>query len=225
METLINPNQIRDGESSKKIVNIVENGTLARNGSVYSGFDSSNYLTIGGIYNGGIFSPNEKVQSFANFFSSADSWEINGSFVLGNITNNQMILSINTNEDKGVAFYYNYNSSNPTNTLKCSFFTQAILSIETESNYITTNTKYYFKVQFTGSEYKVYLNTDGETYDNTTLVGSETNANKCYDVNELRIGKSPWSGVGSLNSDAEIDLADWNIKKNGELFWQGIETF
>ena len=226
METLINSNQILGGTGSKiKILNVVQNGSLTRNGSVYSDFSSSNYLQLGDNINGGYISLGNNVKNFNNFFSTANSWEVNGSFTLGNITNNQMILSSDTGESKGIYFYYNYNDENPNNTLTIVFCASGgLVIIRTEANYITANTKYYFRLQFTGSEYKFYLNTDGETYDNTTLIGYETNANKCYDTNDLRIGKSPWAGIGSLNSDAEINLADWNIKKNGEYFWKGVET-
>lgn len=76
METLINPNQINS--KPIKILNVVQTGTLTRDGAVFSGFSSSNYLRLGARVDKGILSLDSSTyfKNFPSSINNSNNWEI-----------------------------------------------------------------------------------------------------------------------------------------------------
>lgn len=211
------------GGSSKeiKILNVVQNGSLYRSdGTKFTNFSGSNYLTIGGVVQNGIFSQTQNVLHFGDFFASADSWEINGSFKFEDTTLNEYETFFTGSADKtGVYLQYLGNTSQISidYAINGNWITRVI------SDTLTKGSKYYFRIVFNGEDYKFYLNTDGQTYDNTTLKDTYINAVKITDTDYCEIGRNGTTSSRNPAVHCEIDIADWNIKKNGEIWLKGVE--
>lgn len=211
METKINPNQI----NGAKILNVVPKGSIVRSISKFSNFSQDNYLFLGNVMEGGFIGFDE-IKDFSNFFSTANSWEINGSFKLTDLANTwQPIISVSTDaEYNGIVVQKDGNN-------KLNFYFSKIDEDGINTSFsLSANTKYYFRFQFTGTEYKAWVNTDGQTYDNTTLIGTVNSSNKCGDCDSFYIGRSSYNG--EYIDGGEIDLLDWSIKKDGNIWWEGV---
>ena len=59
-----------------KILNVVENGSLTRNGSAISGFSSSNYLQPADRINNNIINFSDGIKNISSLISAANSWEM-----------------------------------------------------------------------------------------------------------------------------------------------------
>lgn len=79
------------------------------------------------------------------------------------------------------------------------------------------NTKYWYKLSFTGSEYFAYRSTDGETF---TLLGSLALSGKLYSGSNIYFGFKPYGGESDV-FDGEIDISQSYIKIDNEIAWQG----
>ena len=223
-ETLINSNQIRDGGGSSKeikILNVVQTGTLTRNGAVVSGFSTSNYLQLGARVDKGILSLDSSTytKNFGDVVETANSWEwcfkihfidnpsspITLQYIFANIAGYGSHIRVNTSIKKLFLGLSNVDGDDSIGYIE---------GITT----LVDDTDYYVKVEFTGSAYNLYLSTDGTTWN---LEGTITSSTKIIKRgNGWIIGSDSSSGyfLGG------IIISDWYIKINGEYWWKGVET-
>jgi hypothetical protein len=166
-------------------------GTLTINGSIISGFSNSNYLILPGTFHLG----GSDVSSFeieCSFTTPADM--SNPFYVLDGrvrllMSNSPQVLTLVISETGNF---------------------QTITGITT----LTASTKYYVKIEYDGTEYKLYLSTDGSTYNleataTTTVVPEDSSSYKI----------SPFT-----NAITSTDMSDWFIKRNGQIIWQGMDA-
>lgn len=79
------------------------------------------------------------------------------------------------------------------------------------------NTKYWYKLTFTGNEYIAGRSTDGENF---TQLGSLSSTSKLYSGYNIYFGFKPYGSADDA-FNGEIDIARSYIKIDGETVWQG----
>ena len=159
---------------------------------VASGFSTSNYLSIGNGFNPG-----------------SATFEIFLDFTTGSSLTNQAIFDTCRSEKYGI--------------LICLLNSKIFVSagngswiIDGGSYAPTTNTHYYVKFVFTGSQYALMVSTDGETWTDSIRVNSSSTLNFS---NEPRLGysqRTSWGFSGSMN------LLNCYININGEKYWEAV---
>jgi hypothetical protein len=212
METLINPNQI----AGRKIVNIYQTGVLTRYGSVVTSFSDSNYFSTSARLDERILCIDNVNQKSIKPMLDADNWEMNVKIKFSSLTKTaQGIISPVTDMCFIHLETYNYNKL----SLLLSTTSGSYNHTEQPIDYtVQTDTWYWIKFSFDSEKYVLKISTDGTNY--TTLVEISDTNKPTY--SEIRYARSYPSG---RSLDGEIDLQETNIKVDGELFWQGIETF
>lgn len=133
--------------------------------------------------------------------ASNSSFEIGGSFTTSENLGNHIV--------SGAISIRIYSGSNP--KLRVNVNDQNI----TGTTALSDSTKYYMKVEYDGTDYKIWLSTDGTNYslDVSTAATSSLSNNSW-----IRLGQ------GTAPTIQSIDLADWYIKKNGIMVWQGTDA-
>ena len=203
METKINPNQINSNPI--KILNVVQTGTLTRDGAVFSGFSNSNYLQLGARVDKGILSLDSSTY-YKNCSNISDSIELIVKIKTGsNLTPFQNIIGWDDTIDLYIENSYLkiWNASQNT----------ALVGWELSANSI-----YWIKVTINGTSKILSYSTDGVIYSDVST--EDTTLAKYY---TCRIG----NGVSnSLNRPflGFIYLDETYIKSNGEYWWKGVET-
>lgn len=206
-ETLINPNQIA---GATKILNVVENGSLTRNGAVYSGFSSSNYLQLGNIVDNGYISLSNNVKDFGAMTESADSWEM--VFKFKHISSEVGVLfACDVSEGSQIVI-----SSSVELDLSNSSGNWSIGSA-TGTTTLEIGTTYWLKIEFTGDAYVLSLSTDGINYTIEITISSST---KLTNRGDYVIGKN--NGGYPLKDDLFIEGC--SIKADSEYWWKGVEN-
>lgn len=82
------------------------------------------------------------------------------------------------------------------------------------------NTLYYFKLQFTGTEYILSLSTDGTNWNTEATVESSTPI--YVSQSPLAIGSNLWNNEANTTYwDGSIDLSESYIKINNQVWWTG----
>jgi hypothetical protein len=101
--------------------------------------------------------------------------------------------------------------------------TSANLANISGSYTVKTNTTYWLKVQFTGTQYVMSYSTDGKTFTTDYTLTSST---KLYeDGKPLSLGANQYSnGVNGAMATGSIDLKECYIKQNGNITWRGMTT-
>lgn len=79
------------------------------------------------------------------------------------------------------------------------------------------NTKYWYKLTFTGTEYIAERSTDGENF---TQLGSLSSTSKLYSGYNIYFGFKPYGSADDA-FNGEIDIALSHIKIDGETVWHG----
>lgn len=80
---------------------------------------------------------------------------------------------------------------------------------------LSDSTKYYMKVEYDGTDYKIWLSTDGTNYSlDVSAAATSSLSNNSW----IRLCQ------GAAPTIQSIDLADWYIKKNGIMVWQGMDV-
>lgn len=220
--TQINLSQI---DSKLKILNVVQTGTLTRDGAVFSGFSSNGYLRLGARVDKGILSLDSStyVKDFTGFYN-ANTIEINGSFVCtaqqtGGLAAQYPMAG--TSNKNGIYVELKNKDDIVTFAVAIGDGTNYVYSTEQD---ISFNTKYYFRISCSIENniltFTTYLNTDGQTYDNTTKISTDTITSPV--ISGITIGTLNWTSNYDLRGS--VDIADWSIKKNGEFWWKGVET-
>lgn len=221
-ETLINSNQIRDGIGGKiKILNVIQEGTLNRDGAVFSGFSTSNYLQIGARVDKGILSLDSATytKDFGSIVSIADSWEmvIKFKFVSQTVSSYDKFICLYCNcTVYGTSFGFDSNLKPYAvfSNSGGSYDMGAIIGTTT----LVDGTTYWLKIKFTGTEYMLLLSTDGVNYNQE---GDSINS-------ATKLTKRDYWRFGSYYGEprvfnGEIDFSETYIKANDEFVWKGVE--
>ena len=208
------------GGSSKeiKILNVIQTGTLTRDGAMFSGFSTSNYLQLGARVDKGILSLDSSTytKDFGLVASQADSWEI--VFKIKNVVysgDNQALFTLNTNT--GNQFMLSANGAGAFMLLSG---TGSSWDINFSANYtMVDNQDYYIKFFFDGENYGIGFSTDGTNYTQETTPSSwkMTSRNAQYKIGSLQ-------SLSAVNFRGKVYLEESYIKINGEFWWKGVET-
>jgi hypothetical protein len=178
-------------------------GSLINSNGVITGFNANNYITMPET-----FLPNGK------------SWECVAKVrTSDDITTQQCVFSLGWNGSiaskkygsqwgiRNATLFYQF--GNGTNTVT----TYDVGSVE-------PNTDYWFKVEFTGSEYKLYLSTTGIFEEPIHSFASTTNF-ITYNIRPT-MGNACFDGTWSQAWLGNIDLKETYINLDGLVWWQGI---
>lgn len=175
---------------------IVSNGTI-------SGFSSSNYAKL-------------NPDSFPT--NTANSWEVVFKWTHTlNSSDGQVFLA----QKVGYETKMGINESNKAMlVISNAFDSNYLVDIQELKNFtLSSGGTYYYKAEFTGTAYNVYLSTDGV---NWILQGSKTTSTKASVRGDWTIGIHVESGYYHLMKGT-IDLKHSYIKLNGNLFWTGTQ--
>ena len=171
---------------------VVGTPTISADG-IASGFSGSDYLTTL------TFNPSTKAWTIINSFTTGASVTGSNQHFLGTSANS-VSAKINTNGHPVV-----YLSSNGTSD---------DIGTITGTYTFLANTKYYVKIDFTGSKYILSYSLDGKTYTETgTAITSST---AVYANSTLYIGKTSTG----YPFDGSIDLNAFKIYVDGNIKWQ-----
>lgn len=173
-------------------------GSLANNEGILSGFSASNYATLPNTFN-----------------PTSNTWEQVWCFTTGSSsTTFQSIIG-------GVSGF-----ANPLYRITSDGYIQMLCSTNnsswdigiTGSSVLTANTKYYIKGSFNGTEYKLELSTNRESF---TTVGVVSNTSSIYIVDKQKLGNN---NAGNETFLGSIDLKESYININGQRWWTGADT-
>ena len=185
-------------------------GTLTNNNGVYSGFSPSNYLLL---------NPNNQ---FTDYTENASSWEVVFKFTYAassasyNYNGRQLIYS------QGASYGCSFGVANGKLIIGLSN-TDGANSIGARggSTTLVAGNTYWYKAEFTGSAYKMYLSTNGADY---TQEGSTiTSSTRLTPRGVWAIGRNV-NGASDLYSYAwqgSIDINNSYIKMNDKYWWKG----
>lgn len=207
-ETQINQNQI----VGVKILNVVQTGTLTRDGAIFSGFSGDDYLTFGARVDKGILSLDSStyVKDFGAMTETANTWEMVWKF--SHKSNNAgVIFACNVSEGNQLVAGDNLELDLSNESGNWS------IGEVTGTTTLTIDTIYWVKVEFTGTAYIMSLSTDGTNFTTeATIISSTKLTNRAVYL----IGKN--SGGYPLGED--LDLSGCYVKADGEYWWKGVET-
>lgn len=205
---------------SIKIINATVVGSLTKDGAVFSGFGTSNYLRPDSRYDKGFLfldsAANNKL--FETVTPTADSWEFGTKIHFVSTTaRNQTVFKEDTNYGSIITIGSSGDTTDKIIMALSNTSTSNSIGRVVGTTTLTTDTDYWIKWEFTGSAYNVYLSTDGITYNLEGTVSSQTKITN----------RGNWFlGVGRDNSsyltDTSLDLSETYIKVNGEMWWQGV---
>lgn len=162
-------------------------GTLTENNGVFSGFSTSNYLEVQGLYD---FSKPFEIKTKIKIGSTPSA----SSFITVKNSNvGSMIVMVGNGWNIG--FYITDSSGN-----------SIVNGGYTPNNILSSNTDCFVKVVFTGTEYACYISTDDTTYTKYSIVtSSRTIGNSC----NIKLGANPPNQSFAVGT---IDLNQTNIK-------------
>lgn len=177
-------------------------GTPTISGSVVSNFSNTNYLVLPGVFDLGS--------------ASTASFEIGASFTTTSVADSDMKTIIkgrqpgSTNNAAGIEIRYADFDDQKIRVVIINGANQTL----TGTTNLSPNTKYYIKFEYDGTDYKLWLSTDGASYSLEVSAAMSKLATPA----ELLVGK------GSVASPQSVDMAECYIKKNGIIIWQGMDA-
>jgi hypothetical protein len=77
---------------------------------------------------------------------------------------------------------------------------------------LSGSTKYYIKIQYDGTDYKILLSTDGSNYNLETSVTA------------TELPMAAFYRAGYNSTIASVDMSGWSVKCDGITIWQGMDT-
>ena len=172
-------------------------GTLTNNNNIFSGFTSTDYITLPNILT---ISENTDFEIVINFTTGSD------------ITTNQNLFSSLSTEGYGIALNIAssvlslYLSSNGTSWDIC----KAMLG----NSVLLPNANYFCKLKFDGQKYVYYLSQDGIEWSEECVVKTS--------LRVVQATKNPYIGYynKSVSFSGSIDINKSYIKINNELWWE-----
>lgn len=190
---LYNNTIYRQKKEPTKSINATKVGSPTVNNGIVSGFSSSDFLTL-----------NDYLPSFGSntweWVTKANTGSLSGSLI-GKTSGGGVSLVINTNGTLSFAATYDG--------------TQWDLT-QTSSLTVNANTNYYFKVEFTGSAYKVSVSTNGNSYTEYVSTASSTSIQTNLFNFSLGYTASGTAFAGTIN------LNESYIKLGNNIVWTGV---
>lgn len=199
-----------------KILNVTQAGTLARDGSVYSGFSHSNYLQSGDVLNGTYFALPIQVKNFGDIVTAVNTWEFVAKFKYKQYSAMQTIwgqdgswgCNVGINENGYLKWQFGNDDDGED--------VQYII----DNDALVDDTDYFIKILFDGTKYEMLKSTNGTSW---TSIGTITTTQKITRNEGWRLG-SYYSNSAFYLRDTTLDIADCYIKVDDEYWWKGIET-
>ena len=185
-------------------VTIVGSPTVSN--GVVSGFSASKYITTPYL-----------------FVPSTNTWEIVVKVKTGALTAVNNILGAQTAFKTGMALYINTDLDNKLGlALSSNGTSYNIVAVNKAlgSKLYSANTVYYFKVEFTGSEYNAYYSLDGKQW---TLDITVTSSANIIQSQPWTLGGGVIGGSASYYNTASVDLNGCHINLNGKRWWNGLK--
>ena len=185
----------------RKVYNVSIVGNLVNTDGVLSGFSASNYAELPEIFDTG-----------------DNSWEVVLKVKTGNsLSSNENVIGDGVGAGFNGLYIIIYNSKWALGiSSNGSSWDIADASRDTGQISVATNTDYYLKASWDGSQYKLDVSTDGTTYQNSVTINSATK----------KIAKLQSIGCSAYNAgyqfNGTIDLNESYIKINGDFWWQGV---
>ena len=175
--------------------NVTKIGNVVDNDGVISGFTVNSYTQLPNKFNPG-----------------SNPWEINFKITVGGNVSNQGVLasmgSYNFAFYIGDSKFHIVASNNGTSW-----------SVNGTGTYtVLTNTSYFIRIKFTGSQYTTEYSLDGNTYTQDISVSSSINIGSCY----LTFGVGRTSDTPAFLGS--IDLNESYINIGGHRWWTGRTT-
>lgn len=182
----------------------VSGGNPVINGSIVSGFGNSSFLELPGAFKLGASDSGSFEINCA--FTTQATEDTNKKVILVGYVPNQIVdinlggVSIRYGGYAGQKIEVLINGANDTQTI-------------TGTTDLLPATKYYVKIEYDGTNYKLWLSTDGSAY---TLETSDARtvlpapAKFCIGRNFYHI--------------ESVDMSGWNISKNGQMIWAGMDA-
>lgn len=179
-------------------------GNPVINGSIVSGFGNSSFLELPGAFKLGASDTGSFEINCA--FTTQATEDTNKKVILVGYVPNQIVdinlggVSIRYGGYAGQKIEVLINGANDTQTI-------------TGTTDLLPATKYYVKIEYDGTNYKLWLSTDGSAY---TLETSDARtvlpapAKFCIGRNFYHI--------------ESVDMSGWNISKNGQMIWAGMDA-
>ena len=199
-----------------KILNVVENGTVTREGTKYSGFANDKYLQIGNKVDGDIIALSNEIKDFGAMIKTANSFEC--VFLCNYKTKTKQYLFGESGswaskigiENVDVVLQLNFEGGESLEWL----------IIERGSYTFTENADYYFKFAFDGTAYTLSIKEKNET--SYTTVITIANSTKFSSGREWIIG---YTDTADTNNEwgSYIDMEGCSTKSNGDFWWKGVE--
>lgn len=214
---------ISGGGSSKeiKILNVVQTGTLTRDGAVFSGFSGYSSLEVGAKLDKGILSLDSSscLKDVGYALTNADTWEI-GTYIY--------LVDYTMPSSNFRAIYGQKNTNRATPELTITTSTMAFSVANNLSAWLyqliidivfDLNKWYYIKTFFDGTKYGLEIYNE-----NNILVASKykNSTTKVVATENIRWGSD--TGGSSDFGQNRIDIEKTYIKINGEYWWKGVET-
>ena len=192
-------------DAQPKYSNVTKVGSIADSDSVLSGFSASNYAKLPTIFN-----------------PTSNTWE--------------MVIKVKTGSDLGTSSWITggtvtsgldwqvptigYEGTHkPTMYLSSNGSSWDIAQNIQGTTDLQTNTDYWYKLEFTGSAYNLYLSTDGTTYG---LEATVTSSTSIYNASSLMgLGCNFYSSANTTYWRGSIDLNESYINIDGFRWWTG----
>lgn len=195
------------------IDNFIINGSLTKNGTSFSGFSTSNYLSVTDKFiNNTWFLQPDYLFKDAYYLNDAESWEIFVKFTTGSIGSVRPIFG------RSNSSYY-CPQVLITSAGKIEFFISTNTSswaYDVTGDYVlSANTTYYIKLEFTGTDYICTLYDESKTVLETL---TRTDSTKTMSNANIR-----WGCNNSNSFNGSIDFGETYINKNGTLFWKPFQ--
>ena len=194
----------------------------------HSTFDESKFTKVGsptitdGVLSGmtsGQNSPYVKLSNIINFHT-ASSWKLEGSLETGNdVVSNQRPLSFVRSVFYGIRVIL-YQGTFLVVLKKDLTSDDLFNGNDMTTPSVSANTKYYYSIEFTGTQYIVKF---GENKYNLTTLGTKTSSDTIVqDLTDQCIGGLPQAYTEAFLG--KIDLKDYRITVNGNVVYEGLKT-
>ena len=198
------PTPTVDAMQSIDAIMHVSGGNPAINGSIVSGFGNSSYLELPGVFKLG--ATNTRSFEINCAFITQATEDTNKKVILVGYAPNQTVdlnpggVSIRYGGYVGQKIEVLINGANSTQTI-------------TGTTDLLPATKYYVKIEYDGTNYKLWLSTDGSAY---TLEAS--------DARTVLPAPAKFCIGRNLYHIESVDMSGWNISKNEQMIWAGMDA-
>lgn len=190
-------------DNATKYSNVTKIGSLTDTNGVLSGFSSSNYAMT-------------KPNQFTAAAESANSWEMVFKITYSSHTEYQNIWSQGGSYASKLMIIASGSLSLVINNSGTSTDVVNIIGSTT----LTNGNTYYVKAEYTGTEYNLYISTDGDTY---TLEATASVSTQITDRGTNTIGINIADGSNYKEFKGSIDLTESYINIDGERWWTGVQ--